>query len=92
MFNALILAASMVACTNCTSTGWVYLDCDKCAGKGVIFNPRKQQLNSNNLRLPSKVPCPKCVKGLSTTDKKGSGKIRRTCPVCKGLKKVKSQP
>lgn len=81
-----------VACTNCNSTGWVYLVCDKCSGKGVVFNPRKSQVLSQNRRTPSEIPCPACLKGMASAGKKGSGKIRRTCPVCKGLKKVKKQP
>ena len=81
-----------VDCTNCTATGWVSVVCPGCHGDGKIDNPRKKKLNANNLRLPDKVPCPKCVRGLSTPDKKGSGKIRRTCPICKGLKKVKNRP
>lgn len=81
----LLVAASLipiqVACTNCNSSGWVVLDCPMCHGRGKIDNPRR--------RSTPPVPCPRCVKGLSTPDKRGTGKIRRTCPVCKGLKKIR---
>lgn len=80
-----------VACTNCNSTGWVYLVCEKCSGKGVVSNPRKLQFLSRNRLVPSKVPCPLCFRGLSSAGKIGTGKIRRTCPICKGLKKVKNR-
>lgn len=80
-----------VACTNCNSTGWVYLVCDKCSGKGVVSNPRKLQFLSRSRLVPSEVPCPVCFRGLSSAGKRGTGKIRRTCPVCKGLKKVKNR-
>lgn len=81
-----------VACTNCSSTGWVYLVCEKCSGKGVVSNPRKLQFLSRNRLVPSYVPCPLCFRGLSSAGKMGTGKIRRTCPLCKGQKKVNSRP
>ena len=81
-----------VSCTNCNATGWVYLVCDKCLGKGVVPNPRKSHVLSRTRLTPSDLPCPRCFKGLSSVGKKGSGKIRRTCPICKGQKKVNSRP
>lgn len=81
-----------VSCTNCNSTGWVYLVCDKCLGKGVVPNPRKSRVLSRTRLTPSDLPCPCCFKGLASVGKKGSGKIRRTCPLCKGQKKVNSRP
>ena len=81
-----------VSCTNCNATGWVYLVCDKCLGKGVVPNPRKSRVLSRTRLTPSDLPCPCCFKGLSSAGKKGSGKIRRTCPLCKGQKKVNSRP
>ena len=81
-----------VSCTNCHATGWVYLVCDKCKGKGVVPNPRKSHVLSRTRLTPSDLPCPCCFKGLASVGKKGSGKIRRTCPLCKGQKKVNSRP
>ena len=80
-----------VACTNCNSTGWVYLVCGKCSGKGVVSNPRKLQFLSRNRLVPSVVPCSVCFRGLSSAGKIGTGKIRRTCPICKGQKKVRNR-
>ena len=81
-----------VSCTNCNSTGWVYLVCDKCLGKGVVPNPRKSRVLSRNRLTPPDLPCPRCFRGMSSSGKKGSGKIRRTCPLCKGQKKVHIRP
>lgn len=80
-----------VSCTNCNATGWVYLVCDKCLGKGVVFNPRRSRVLSRTRLTPSDLPCPRCFKGMVSVGKKGSGKVRRTCPVCKGRKKVNSR-
>lgn len=77
-----------VSCTNCNSTGWVYLVCDKCLGKGVVPNPRKSHVLSRTRLTPSDLPCPRCFRGMASAGKKGSGKVRRTCPYCKGEKKV----
>ncbi len=81
-----------VACTNCDSTGWVYLVCDKCSGKGVVPNPRKSRVLSRTRLTPSDLPCPRCFRGMASVGKKGAGKIRRTCPFCKGQKKVNFRP
>lgn len=81
-----------VSCTNCHASGWVYLVCDNCSGKGVVPNPRKSRVLSRNRLTPSDLPCPRCFKGLASVGKKGSGKIRRTCPFCKGQKKVNFRP
>lgn len=81
-----------VACTNCIGTGWVYLVCDNCLGKGVVPNPRKSHVLSRTRLTPSDLPCPRCFRGMASAGKKGSGKIRRTCPLCKGQKKVNSRP
>ena len=81
-----------VACTNCHAMGWVYLVCDKCFGKGVVPNPRKSRFLSRTRLTPSDLPCPRCFRGLASAGKKGSGKIRRTCPLCKGQKKVNFRP
>ena len=81
-----------VSCTNCNATGWVYLVCEKCSGKGVVPNSRKSHVLSRTRLMPSDLPCPCCFKGLASAGKKGSGKIRRTCPLCKGQKKVNSRP
>lgn len=81
-----------VSCTNCNATGWVYLVCDKCSGKGVVPNPRKSQVLSRTRLTPSDLPCPRCFRGMASSGKRGSGKIRRSCPLCKGQKKVKSLP
>ena len=81
-----------VSCTNCNSTGWVYLVCEKCSGKGVVPNPRKSRFLSRTRLTPSDLPCPRCFRGMASAGKKGSGKIRRTCPFCKGQKKVNSRP
>ena len=81
-----------VSCTNCNSTGWVYLVCEKCSGKGVVPNPRKSLVLSRNRLTPSDLPCPRCFRGMASAGKKGSGKIRRTCPLCKGQKKVNFRP
>ena len=81
-----------VSCTNCNSTGWVYLVCDKCSGKGVVPNPRKSYVLSRTRLTPSDLPCPLCFRGLASAGKKGSGKIRRSCPICKGQKKVNFRP
>lgn len=81
-----------VSCTNCNATGWVYLVCDKCSGKGVVPNPRKSRVLSRTRLTPSDLPCPRCFRGMVSAGKKGSGKIRRSCPLCKGQKKVKSLP
>lgn len=77
-----------VSCTNCHASGWVYLLCDKCSGKGVVPNPRKSRVLSRTRLTPSDLPCPRCFKGLASAGKKGLGKIRRICPLCKGQKKV----
>lgn len=81
-----------VSCTNCHATGWVYLVCDKCLGKGVVSNPRKSHVLSRTRLMPSDLPCPRCFRGMASAGKKGSGKIRRTCPICKGEKKVTFRP
>ena len=81
-----------VSCTNCHASGWVYLLCDKCSGKGVVPNPRKSRVLSRTRLTPSDLPCPRCFKGLASAGKKGSGKIRRICPLCKGQKKVNFRP
>ena len=81
-----------VACTNCHASGWVYLLCDKCSGKGVVPNPRKSRVLSRTRLTPSDLPCPRCFKGLASAGKRGSGKIRRICPLCKGQKKVNFRP
>lgn len=81
-----------VSCTNCHASGWVYLVCDNCSGKGVVPNPRKSRVLSRNRLTPSDLPCPRCFKGLASVGKKGSGKIRRTCSFCKGQKKVNFRP
>ena len=81
-----------VSCTNCNSSGWVYLVCGKCSGKGVVPNPRKSQVLSRTRLTPSDLPCPRCFRGMASAGKKGSGKIRRTCPLCKGQKKVNFCP
>lgn len=81
-----------VACTNCHATGWVYLVCDKCLGNGVVSNPRKSHVLSRTRLMPSDLPCPRCFRGMASAGKKGSGKIRRTCPVCRGQKKVNFRP
>ena len=81
-----------VACTNCHATGWVYLVCDKCLGNGVVSNPRKSRVLSRTRLTPSDLPCPRCFRGMASAGKKGSGKIRRTCPICKGQKKVNFRP
>ena len=81
-----------VSCTNCHASGWVYLVCDNCSGKGVVPNPRKSRVLSRNRLTPSDLPCPRCFRGMASAGKKGSGKIRRTCPICKGQKKVNSRP
>lgn len=89
---AVILAAVLpvrVACTNCNATGWVGVPCFKCGGKGVVVNPRHHYKNKAGVRADPFVPCSKCLKGLTKNGVKGSGKVRRTCPVCKGLKKVR---
>lgn len=83
---------NLLACTNCHATGWVYLVCDKCSGKGVVPNPRKSHVLSRTRLTPSDLPCPRCFRGMASAGKKGSGKIRRTCPFCKGEKKVNSRP
>lgn len=81
-----------VSCTNCNATGWVYLVCDKCSGKGVVPNPRKSRVLSRTRLMPSDLPCSRCFRGMASAGKKGLGKIRRTCPFCKGQKKVNSRP
>ena len=86
------LALPNRSCTNCHASGWVYLVCDKCSGKGVVPNPRKSRVLSRTRLVPSDLPCPRCFRGMASAGKKGSGKIRRSCPLCKGQKKVKSLP
>lgn len=81
-----------VSCTNCHATGWVYLVCEKCSGKGVVPNPRKSRVLSRNRLTPADLPCSRCFRGMASAGKKGSGKIRRTCPLCKGQKKVNFRP
>ena len=81
-----------VSCTNCHASGWVYLVCDNCSGKGVVPNPRKSRVLSRNRLTPSYLPCPCCFMGMASAGKKGSGKIRRTCPICKGQKKINFRP
>lgn len=81
-----------VSCTNCNATGWVCLVCENCLGKGVVPNPRKSRVLSRTRLTPSDLPCPRCFKGMASVGKRGSGKIRRTCPLCKGQKKVNSRP
>lgn len=81
-----------VSCTNCNATGWVYLVCDKCLGKGVVPNSRKSRVLSRTRLTPSDLPCPRCFRGMASAGKKGLGKVRRTCPLCKGQKKVNFRP
>lgn len=81
-----------VSCTNCHASGWVYLVCDSCSGKGVVPNPRKSRVLSRTRLTPADLPCPRCFRGMASAGKKGSGKIRRTCPICKGRKKVNFRP
>lgn len=81
----LIAVVAYTVCTNCVGTGSVEVVCDRCDGTGLVLNPRRH----TDYRQPQRMPCPKCVKGLSRQDSKGTGKVRKSCPVCKGQKKVK---
>ena len=81
----LFAVVAYTVCTNCVGTGSVELKCDKCDGSGYVLNPRRH----TDGRQPYRVACPKCTKGLIGNDSKGTGKVKRYCPVCKGQKKVK---
>lgn len=88
----LILAAVLpvqVACTNCNGVGYFEVKCPRCSGKGVVKNSRHNYGSMNGVRADPFVPCANCLKGLSSKGKKGSGKVKVTCKVCKGLKKIK---
>lgn len=80
-----------IACTNCNGVGFVDLPCARCAGAGLVDPPKSTKFTRGAFErwLNGKIPCPVCVRGLSSKGKKGTGKVRRTCPVCKGLKKIK---
>lgn len=83
--NSLLLAV-MVACTNCSATGWVQVPCSACSGEGVTYVSRRFR----GLVSKQSVPCSRCTRGLvnQSAGGKGTGKVRRTCPICKGRKKI----
>lgn len=87
MVIAAIAVSACVACTNCSSTGWVEIPCPKCSGSGLVVSTRAV----NGLSLPRSAPCTACCKGLVTKDSKGTGKKRVTCKVCKGQKMIKKK-
>lgn len=78
-----------VACTNCNGVGYFEVKCPRCSGKGVIKNPRHHFGSMNGVRADPFMPCPDCLRGLSSKDKRGSGKKKITCKVCYGNKKIR---
>lgn len=89
----LIASVVYTVCTNCVGVGSVDVVCPQCSGKGCFVSSQRTKMNSQNVRsymARSVVPCKGCSKGLLRAGDKGSGKVRKSCPVCKGQKKIKS--
>lgn len=93
---ALLLAASVqIACTNCNGVGYFEYACPKCSGSGVVSRSVKKKLvssiRSKDFYIPSveNVACRECSRGSYSLHGKSTGKIRKNCPVCKGLKKIR---
>ena len=89
---SLVLAVSLpvqVVCTNCNGVGYFEVKCPRCEGRGVVENSRHNFSSLKALRADPFSPCPKCLKGLSSKDKHGSGKVKVTCKVCRGNKKIR---
>lgn len=89
---SLVLAVALpvqVACTNCNGVGYFEVKCPRCEGRGVVKNPRHNLSCLKSLRADPFVPCPKCIKGLSSKDKRGTGKNKVTCKLCHGKKKIR---
>lgn len=88
MMLCAIAVSAYVACTNCASTGWISVPCPDCGGSGQTKSIRVV----NRVRRSVMVACPSCARGMVKADSKGSGVKRRTCPVCKGNKRIKKTP
>lgn len=92
-----LLAASilptLVTCTNCQGVGSIEYTCERCSGSGLVDPPKSFKLTRGSIdRLDAgKLPCPDCVKGLSSKSKKGTGKKRRVCKVCFGKKRIRAK-
>lgn len=85
-----VAVSALVSCTNCFGVGSVSVVCPDCSGKGIVKNSRfaftRQSIGNSAV-----VGCRKCMCGLYRSDSKGSGKVKKTCPVCKGKKKIKGK-
>ena len=96
---ALFVAASVlpvqIACTNCNGVGYFEVDCPRCSGSGSIHRRVKKSVTRSayskdySLFVNESVPCPDCIRGLSSKGKKGTGKKKVTCKVCRGQKKIR---
>lgn len=92
---ALIVAVSVlpvqIVCTNCNGVGYFEVDCPRCSGVGLVDPPRSTKFTRGafDRMVNGKLPCPDCVRGLSRKDKKGTGKKKVTCKVCRGRKKIR---
>ena len=88
----LIASVVCTVCTNCVGVGSLEVTCDKCDGKGYCLGPAKRTVNRQNVGSFSRpvLPCKGCSRGLLKPGQKGSGKVRKTCPTCKGQKKIKA--
>lgn len=99
MIITLILAAYVpihVVCTNCNGVGYFEVDCPRCSGSGLVTRRVKKSVSfgsvgskNASLYVNEDVACPDCTRGLISKGKKGTGKKKETCKVCKGLKKIK---
>lgn len=94
MMIGLIASVVYSVCTNCVGVGSVEVSCSVCSGRGVVLAPAKTRVNNQNqgrgVFSRQSLPCKKCTKGLIKPGQKGSGKVRKTCPTCKGQKKIKA--
>lgn len=79
-----------VACTNCNGVGYFEVPCPRCEGRGWISPPKSTKLNMAAVhRMGQQLPCPDCFRGMSSKDKRGTGKKKITCKVCHGKKKIR---
>ena len=91
---SLLVAASVlplqIACTNCNGVGYFEVDCPRCAGAGLVDPPDSYKLTRGAVdRMGKKLPCPACLRGMSSKNARGSGKKKITCKVCHGKKKIR---
>lgn len=87
---AAISTTTYIACTNCSGVGSIEITCPDCGGKGLVkvVLTSSKQVHRYNIG-DQFIACKKCFKGMASKGAKGSGKVKKTCSVCKGQKKIK---